>query len=102
MHTHTPPLRIQTCHIHILTIHIHLHTDNPHSISKKDPRDFALWKLTDPHTPVGWQSVYGYGRPGWHIECSAMTYAYFGARLIIHSGGVDLKFPHHNNEILQR
>eukprot|EP01031_Cornospumella_fuschlensis_P033894 gene33894-41011_t len=75
--------------------------DNPHSAHKKDARDFALWKLTDPAEPVGWHSAYGYGRPGWHIECSAMTYTYFGSELDIHSGGVDLKFPHHNNEILQ-
>ncbi len=69
--------------------------------TKKDPRDFALWKrapLTDP----AWESPWGRGRPGWHIECSTMTTAYFGEDLDIHSGGIDLQFPHHTNEIAQR
>ena len=48
-----------------------------------------------------WDSPWGYGRPGWHIECSAMTHAVVGKRIDIHSGGIDLKFPHHNNEVAQ-
>eukprot|EP00981_Chlorochromonas_danica_P001924 scaffold398_cov177-Ochromonas_danica.AAC.23 len=68
---------------------------------KQDPRDFALWKASPESEVVGWKSPFGYGRPGWHIECSAMTHAYFGEHLDIHSGGIDLKFPHHTNEILQ-
>jgi cysteinyl-tRNA synthetase len=67
---------------------------------KENPRDFALWKLF-PNDPAGWDSPWGWGRPGWHIECSSMTYQYFGSHLDIHSGGVDLKFPHHSNEIVQ-
>lgn len=75
---------------------------------KRNPKDFALWKVSrtvgndatggDPFT---WESPWGAGRPGWHIECSAMTHALFGTHLDIHSGGVDLKFPHHTNEIAQ-
>jgi cysteinyl-tRNA synthetase len=68
---------------------------------KRDPRDFALWKIVDPSTPH-WESPWGPGRPGWHIECSAMTHAYFGPKVDIHSGGIDLRFPHHTNEIAQR
>mmetsp|Transcript_32892 Transcript_32892/g.47520 ORF Transcript_32892/g.47520 Transcript_32892/m.47520 type:complete len:565 (+) Transcript_32892:1898-3592(+) len=71
---------------------------------KKNPMDFALWKVTgttnDISLPI-WHSPWGYGRPGWHIECSAMTFAYFGAHVDIHSGGIDLQFPHHTNEIAQ-
>lgn len=70
-------------------------------VTKRNPRDFALWKITNPSDP-GWSSPWGYGRPGWHIECSAVTHSYFGEELDIHSGGVDLKFPHHTNEIAQR
>ncbi len=66
---------------------------------KVDKRDFALWKKSD--TAPHWNSPWGLGRPGWHIECSAMTHAYFGASVDIHSGGVDLAFPHHTNEIAQ-
>ena len=68
---------------------------------KKDPRDFALWKKSNVETNAGWDSPWGYGRPGWHIECSAMTHAVVGKRIDIHSGGIDLKFPHHNNEVAQ-
>lgn len=64
---------------------------------KKDPRDFALWKEAKQKEPF-WPSPWGNGRPGWHIECSAMSNAVFGEELTIHSGGVDLKFPHHENE----
>jgi len=70
--------------------------------SKKSPRDFALWKFVDSDkTAATWPSPWGAGRPGWHIECSAMTHANFGTDLDIHSGGIDLKFPHHTNEIAQ-
>lgn len=68
---------------------------------KRSPRDFALWKLTRPHEPGHEGGSLGIGRPGWHIECSAMTHSYFGPWLDVHSGGVDLKFPHHTNEIAQ-
>ena len=67
---------------------------------KKDPADFVLWKPSDSETP-GWDSPWGRGRPGWHIECSAMSQAYFGATFDIHGGGADLIFPHHENEIAQ-
>lgn len=66
---------------------------------KRDPRDFALWKKTN--TLPNWDSPWGKGRPGWHIECSAMTNSYFGPDVDIHSGGIDLAFPHHTNEIVQ-
>jgi cysteinyl-tRNA synthetase len=66
---------------------------------KKDRQDFALWKLTDEEP--NWKSPWGAGRPGWHIECSAMTHSFFGANVDIHSGGIDLAFPHHTNEIAQ-
>ena len=69
---------------------------------KKDPRDFALWKKNNEDTnDAGWDSPWGHGRPGWHIECSAMTHSIVGDSIDIHSGGIDLKFPHHNNEIAQ-
>lgn len=67
---------------------------------KKDPRDFALWKCSKPGEPF-WSSPWGNGRPGWHIECSAMASAVLPAQLDIHSGGIDLAFPHHDNEIAQ-
>lgn len=67
---------------------------------KKDPADFVLWKPSSPDI-VGWDSPWGYGRPGWHIECSAMTKVYFGEIFDIHGGGSDLIFPHHENEIAQ-
>lgn len=68
-------------------------------IDKVDKRDFALWKVTD--SEPCWDSPWGRGRPGWHIECSAMTHAYFGPEVDVHSGGIDLEFPHHTNEIAQ-
>ena len=68
--------------------------------AKRDPLDFALWKAAKPGEP-SWPSVFGAGRPGWHIECSAMCKANFGARIDIHGGGWDLQFPHHENEIAQ-
>lgn len=67
---------------------------------KKDPMDFALWKAAKPGEP-SWQSPWGEGRPGWHIECSAMARRYLGKTIDIHCGGQDLIFPHHENEIAQ-
>ena len=67
---------------------------------KEDPMDFALWKSAKPGEPY-WASPWGNGRPGWHIECSAMANRYLGKSIDIHSGGVDLTFPHHENEIAQ-
>ncbi len=67
---------------------------------KEDPMDFALWKSAKPGEPA-WESPWGPGRPGWHIECSAMNYHYFGDSIDIHGGGNDLIFPHHENEIAQ-
>ena len=68
--------------------------------NKKHPMDFALWKASKPGEP-SWQSPWGTGRPGWHIECSAMSKKYFGDTFDIHGGGKDLIFPHHENEIAQ-
>ncbi|WP_266169666.1 cysteine--tRNA ligase [Dyella subtropica] len=67
---------------------------------KKNPGDFVLWKPSTPDLP-GWDSPWGVGRPGWHIECSAMCEAHLGDTIDIHAGGVDLQFPHHENEIAQ-
>ncbi len=67
---------------------------------KRDPADFVLWKPSDAETP-GWDSPWGRGRPGWHIECSAMSEAHLGESFDIHGGGHDLIFPHHENEIAQ-
>jgi cysteinyl-tRNA synthetase len=67
---------------------------------KKDPRDFALWKAAKPGDP-SWPTPWGAGRPGWHLECSAMAKAYLGEAFDIHGGGLDLIFPHHENEIAQ-
>ena len=67
---------------------------------KKDPLDFALWKAEKPGEP-SWESPWGKGRPGWHIECSAMSSKYLGDNIDIHSGGIDLMFPHHENEAAQ-
>jgi cysteinyl-tRNA synthetase len=67
---------------------------------KRDPADFVLWKPSSDEQP-GWDSPWGRGRPGWHIECSAMVEAHLGATVDIHGGGLDLKFPHHENEIAQ-
>jgi len=67
---------------------------------KKNPADFVLWKQSSEHEP-GWDSPWGRGRPGWHIECSAMSAAYLGNVFDIHGGGLDLIFPHHENEIAQ-
>jgi cysteinyl-tRNA synthetase len=67
---------------------------------KKDPMDFALWKAAKPGEP-SWESPWGPGRPGWHIECSCMAYDLLGETIDIHAGGTDLVFPHHENEIAQ-
>lgn len=67
---------------------------------KRDPRDFVLWKPSEAGQP-GWNSPWGRGRPGWHIECSAMIRAHLGEGIDIHGGGIDLRFPHHENEIAQ-
>ena len=67
---------------------------------KEDPMDFVLWKPSSDAEP-GWDSPWGFGRPGWHIECSAMSYELLGASFDIHGGGLDLQFPHHENEIAQ-
>jgi len=70
------------------------------ALAKRDPRDFAMWKaakVDEPH----WNTPWGPGRPGWHIECSAMAHKYLGAEFDIHGGGLDLVFPHHENEIAQ-
>jgi cysteinyl-tRNA synthetase len=68
---------------------------------KEDPRDFALWKGTKPREDTWWDSPWGRGRPGWHIECSAMAEKHLGPSFHIHGGGLDLRFPHHENELAQ-
>ena len=70
---------------------------------KRDPHDFALWKGVKPEEPAdaNWPSPWGRGRPGWHIECSAMCWRYLGTEFDIHGGGLDLTFPHHENEMAQ-
>jgi len=68
---------------------------------KRNPGDFALWKSAKDAEEVGWDSPWGRGRPGWHIECSAMSMKYLGENFDIHGGGIDLLFPHHENEIAQ-
>jgi cysteinyl-tRNA synthetase len=68
---------------------------------KRDPEDFALWKAAEPGRLMKWPSPWGEGFPGWHIECSAMSMKFLGQRFDIHTGGIDLKFPHHEDEIAQ-
>jgi cysteinyl-tRNA synthetase len=68
---------------------------------KEDPRDFALWKASKPGEDTSWDSPWGRGRPGWHIECSVMSEKHLGPEFEIHGGGLDLVFPHHENEIAQ-
>jgi cysteinyl-tRNA synthetase len=68
---------------------------------KEDPRDFALWKANKPGEDTSWESPWGRGRPGWHIECSVMSEKHLGPEFEIHGGGLDLVFPHHENEIAQ-
>lgn len=72
----------------------------PDTSDKRDPRDFALWKSVKPGEP-SWDTPWGPGRPGWHLECSAMATRYLGPAFDIHGGGLDLLFPHHENEIAQ-
>ena len=68
---------------------------------KEDPRDFALWKANKPEEDTWWESPWGRGRPGWHIECSVMAEKHLGPEFEIHGGGLDLVFPHHENELAQ-
>ena len=68
---------------------------------KEDPRDFALWKANKPGEDTSWDSPWGKGRPGWHIECSAMSEKHLGTEFEVHGGGLDLVFPHHENELAQ-
>ena len=75
-------------------------SEDSDSTYKKDPRDFALWKAAKKGDPA-WPTPWGAGRPGWHLECSAMAHAYLGEEFDIHGGGLDLIFPHHENEIAQ-
>ena len=77
-----------------------LSSEDSDSKQKKDPRDFALWKAAKKGEP-SWPTPWGDGRPGWHLECSAMAHAYLGEAFDIHGGGLDLIFPHHENEIAQ-
>ena len=74
--------------------------DSANDSRKKDTRDFALWKAAKPGEP-SWPTPWGEGRPGWHLECSAMAEAYLGSAFDIHGGGLDLVFPHHENEVAQ-
>jgi len=77
--------------------------DESPSMAKRDPRDFALWKGVKTGEPdsASWPSPWGPGRPGWHIQCSAMSRRYLGPEFDIHGGGLDLRFPHHENELAQ-
>ena len=77
-----------------------LPSEDAEAKNKKDPRDFALWKAAKKGEP-SWPTPWGNGRPGWHLECSAMAHAYLGESFDIHGGGIDLIFPHHENEIAQ-
>jgi cysteinyl-tRNA synthetase len=78
-----------------------LEDDEDPSPLKEDPRDFALWKATKEGEDTSWESPWGRGRPGWHIECSAMAEKFLGPRFEIHLGGLDIRFPHHENERAQ-
>src|SRR5207344_2845248 len=71
------------------------------NVLKEDPRDFALWKANKPEEDTWWDSPWGRGRPGWHIECSVMAEELLGPAFEIHGGGLDLVFPHHENELAQ-
>lgn len=77
--------------------------DEDQATDKRDPRDFALWKAAKPEEPAtaSWPSPWGRGRPGWHLECSAMAGRYLGEEFDIHAGGIELRFPHHENERAQ-
>jgi cysteinyl-tRNA synthetase len=80
--------------------HMRAANDTDGDNAKRDPRDFALWKGIKPGEPF-WETPWGLGRPGWHLECSAMATKYLGATFDIHGGGLDLVFPHHENEVAQ-
>jgi len=80
--------------------HMHPAADTEAETHKRDPRDFALWKSAKPGEPA-WETPWGRGRPGWHLECSAMASKYLGPRFDIHGGGLELVFPHHENELAQ-
>src|SRR5207244_1686771 len=69
--------------------------------NKRNPEDFALWKSAEPEREMAWESPWGRGYPGWHIECSAMSMKYLGSHFDLHTGGVDNIFPHHEDEIAQ-
>ncbi len=73
----------------------------PEGEKKEDPLDFALWKARKSDDEIAWESPWGFGRPGWHIECSTMSKKYLGETIDLHCGGQDLQFPHHENEIAQ-
>ena len=77
------------------------HRDLETDVRKKNPADFALWKAAGPGRVMKWASPWGDGFPGWHVECSAMSMKYLGERIDIHTGGTDLRFPHHEDEIAQ-
>jgi cysteinyl-tRNA synthetase len=80
--------------------HMRAAADSDGGAAKRDPRDFVLWKGAKPGEPA-WETPWGPGRPGWHLECSAMATSYLGETFDIHGGGLDLVFPHHENEIAQ-
>jgi cysteinyl-tRNA synthetase len=80
--------------------HMRAAEDSEDAARKRDPRDFALWKRAKPDEP-SWPTPWGPGRPGWHLECSAMSTKYLGPTFDIHGGGLDLLFPHHENEVAQ-
>jgi len=80
--------------------HMRAAADTDDSAAKRDPRDFTLWKGAKPGEPT-WPTPWGPGRPGWHLECSAMSTKYLGSTFDIHGGGLDLLFPHHENEQAQ-
>ena len=77
------------------------HINDEEQKRKEDPIDFALWKAQKEEDEIAWDSPWGKGRPGWHIECSVMSTKYLGDTIDIHGGGQDLEFPHHENEIAQ-
>ncbi len=83
--------------------HDSLVPDDDAAVAKRDPKDFALWKASKPDEPAtaSWDTPFGPGRPGWHLECSAMATRYLGPEFDIHGGGLDLRFPHHENEQAQ-
>lgn len=86
----------------VMTEFARLRGGNPELAGKRTPLDFLLWRsVTDRADPAAWDTAVGYGRPGWHIECTAMSFAHLGAKIDIHGGGTDLVFPHHECENAQ-